>query len=53
MGNLEKFEETTKGVIRSCRSKKDRQMQWSKDKRTNNYLQNKDRATRLPTNSRM
>ena len=45
----------TKGVIRSHKSKKDRQSngQKNKDKRTNNDLQNitqktKDRATRTP-----
>jgi hypothetical protein len=50
----ERFEDT-KGVIRSHKSKKDRQSngQKNKDKRTNNDLQNitqktKDRATRTP-----
>jgi len=49
-----KFEDT-KGVIRSCKSKKDRKYngQKKKDKRTNNHLlnttqQTKDRATWTP-----
>jgi hypothetical protein len=50
----EEFEDT-KGVIKNCKSKKDRQHNGRKktDKRTNNDLQNithktKDRVTRTP-----
>jgi hypothetical protein len=32
--------EDTKGVFKSCKSRKDRKKQWLKDKRTNNDLQN-------------
>jgi len=49
----EKFEDT-KGVIRRRKSKKDRQHNGKKDKRTNNNLHSithktKDRVTRTPS----
>ena len=55
VGGLEEEFEDTKGVIKICKSKKDRHRNSQKknDERTNNALQNiahttKDRVTRIP-----